>query len=109
MRANAEEESLEGLVYEIRKIRLRRFFSLPDAEFQELLSKHESMVSFLYELYRRYGRHMDSRMKSAVAIHILSDADFHTVYDSLKEDASNWNEVLEHFKDIKKVESLSFN
>ncbi len=93
------EPSLEQTVLEIRRIRVQRFFSLSDKEFEDLVSQHESMLHFLYEIYRRYGEKMDDRMKSAVAVYMLAkEADFEKVYSSLKEDGSNRHEVLGKFK-----------
>jgi hypothetical protein len=89
------EESLEQLVHEIRKIRVQRFFSLSDNEFEKLASQHEAVLPFLYEIYYRYGENMDDRMKTAVVIYLSSKgADFETVFKSLKGDASNREEVM---------------
>jgi len=90
------------MVHEIRRIRVQRFFSLSDKELDDLVSQHESTLHFLYEIYRRYGEKMNDRMRSAVAVYMLAkEADFETVYRSLKEDASNRHEVLGKFKNSK--------
>ncbi len=97
-RTVGENPSLEQVVTEIRKIRIQRFFSLSDSELCALASQHESMLHFLYEIYRRYGEGMDERMKTAVIVYLLSrEADFEKVYSSLKKDLSNRDEVLNHF------------
>jgi hypothetical protein len=94
-RAPRDEPSLEQVVLDIKRIRVKRFFSLSDSQLEELASKHETMLPFLYELYRRYGEVMDDRMRSAVAIYLLShDADFEKVYGSLSGDAKNRDEIL---------------
>ncbi|MFH0817831.1 MAG: hypothetical protein V1909_04310 [Candidatus Micrarchaeota archaeon] len=92
------EPTLEDVVTEIRRVRLKRFFSLTDIELCALSSQHESMLHFLYEIYRRYGESMDERMKTAVVIYLLSrDANFEIVYRSLEKDASNKGVVLNKF------------
>ncbi len=101
-----QEQPIEDLVYEIRRLRLKRFFSLSDEQIDELSSSHESMISTLYEIYRRYGDQMDDRMKSAVAIHLLSDADFALVYNSLDEKAANKIEVMCRFKFLRKSNNM---
>jgi hypothetical protein len=95
-RAARTHRSVHHLVHEIRKIRVKRFFFLSDKEIEELSNQHETLLPFLYEIYRRYGEKMDARMRSAVAVYMLSkNANFETVYGSLKEDGSNRKEILE--------------
>lgn len=87
---------MRELVHEIRRIRLKRFFSLSESELEELSSQHEATIPFLYEIYRRYGDKMDDRMKSAVAVYMLSKgANFEKVYGSLDQRGKNRREVLE--------------
>ncbi len=108
--AAGDEPSLEEVVTEIRKIRLRRFFSLSDNQLDELSSRHESMLHYLYEIYRRYGGDMDERMKSAIVICLLSrEADFEEVYDCLSEDAGNRDEVLNRFVKAERPRMAVYN
>lgn len=104
------EPSLEQLVHEIRKIRVQRFFSLSDSEFEKLASQHEAMLPFLYEIYYRYGENMDDRMKSAVIVYLSSKgANFETVYRSLKGDASNREEVLKGLRNAERQMVGAYN
>ena len=109
-KAAGGEPSLKEVVTEIRKIRIRRFFSLSDNQFDELSSRHESMLHYLYEIYLRYGWGMDERMKSAVIIYLLSrEENFEKVWRSLKTDASNRDEVLSLFAKVEKPRTAAYN
>ncbi|MFH1470947.1 MAG: hypothetical protein ABIF01_04315 [Candidatus Micrarchaeota archaeon] len=98
-RTAGDELTLEEVVAEIRKVRLQRFFSLSERDIRAISSQHESMLPFLYEVYRRYGSEMDERMRTAIVIYLLSKGpDFEAIYSSLDKDASNRDEVFGRFQ-----------